>query len=490
MALDANIAGLSGTKAEVDTSNNLKVALSNTPASIGGVRMFSENDPGDHTGTPYLKSPETSGDFRLRVGMDTLLYDHTFSETTLDTTRIKLSGIATMTAALSGGFLSLNAGGAATASGNYVSFSTCRVFRIRGASQLFVELDGNMTAAPIANQIVEMGLFLPVAGIAPTDGVWWQIDQSGLKGVIAYGGTVTQTGVLLTTVEMPPSVNRKLTLCISDTEVEFWADDVLLGDIPLPTGQSAPCLTDSLPLTLMQRNVGVVAGTGQMVTRIGALCVSQGDLNYAKPFASQMAGMGHMGYQAQAGATAGTTASYPNATAATTLTGTALSQTVAIATGLGGQANVTAAVAGVDGFLTAYQVPVGSPTQPPRNLTITGVKISGINVGAAVATSASVLALSLAFGATGATIPSLAQAETNSVAAASVKAWRRVPLGFLSFLIGAAIGTGASDVRMDFTSPIVVHPGEWVAAVAKFVVGTATASQVIHCHVTFDSHYD
>jgi len=41
---------------------------------------------------------------------------------------------------------------------------------------------------------------------------------------------------------------------------------------------------------------------------------------------------------------------------------------------------------------------------------------------------------------------------------------------------------------MQFDSPICVQPGEFVASVAKFVVGTATASQVIWAHVTFDGY--
>ena len=37
---------VSGNIAEVNTDNELAVALSNVPANIGGVRMFSENDAG------------------------------------------------------------------------------------------------------------------------------------------------------------------------------------------------------------------------------------------------------------------------------------------------------------------------------------------------------------------------------------------------------------------------------------------------------------
>lgn len=457
------------------------------PAGVGAVRMFTENDPGSVTGTPYLLSPETSADYRLRVGTDTMLYDHTPAETSPDTTRLKISGITTMTTAMASGQITLNASAASTVSGNFVSWSTNRVFRVRGASTLYVEVELSVTTPPIANQVIEFGLFQPVAGTQPADGVWFQIDSSGVKGTINYNGTLTQTGVLASVVA---NTLYHFVLSIADHEVEFWRDNILLAEVDVPVGQAAPCLTDSLPCTIMQRNSGTVSASGQASAKIGNICVSAGDLAYYKPFSAQMAGMGHMGYQAQAGATMGTSAAYPNATAATTLTGTALSQTVVNATGLGGQANITAAVAGIDGIITAYHVPTGSATQPPRNLTITGIKISGVNVGAAVATTASVLAWSLAFGATGGTIPSLAQAEAVALTAATAKSWRRIPLGFHSWAVGAAVGATATDIVMRFDSPVVVHPGEWIASVAKFIVGTATASQVIHCHVTFDAHFD
>jgi hypothetical protein len=146
-------------------------------------------------------------------------------------------------------------------------------------------------------------------------------------------------------------------------------------------------------------------------------------------------------------------------------------------------------VAGVDGLITSFQVPTGGINQTPRNLVITGLRIDAVNIGAAVATTASVLQWSLAFGATGGTVPSLAQAESASFVTGTTKAWRRVPLGVQSWIVGAAIGAPAEQISLNFQSPVVVRPGEWVASVAKFIVGTATASQVIWCTVTFDAHY-
>jgi hypothetical protein len=460
----------------------------NTPAGVGAVRLFSENDNGAITGTPYLMSPETSTDYRLRVGMDTILYDHTPAETSPDTTRLKLA-VATMTTSMASGFIAFNAGAAATAAGNYVSWSTNRVFRIRGAAQLYVEFEVNVNVMPIANQVFESGLFLPVAGVQPADGVWFQIDSSGIKGVVNYNGTITQTGVLA--ASLSSGVNYHLTMAISDTEIQWWKDDVFLGETAIPAGQASPCLTDSLPFTMMQRNSGIVSASGQAIVKIGNMVVSAGDLNYGKTFAHQMAGMGHMGYQAQAGATMGTTAVFPNATAATAVTGAALSQTAALATGLGGQVGITAAVPGIDGYIFAYQNPVGSVSQPPRNLTITGIKISSVNLGAAVATTPSTISWSAAFGATGATIPTLAQAEAVLLSAATVKSARRVPLGIQTWTVGALVGASGGDIQIDFSSsPIVLHPGEWFGIVAKFIQGTATASQVIFTNATVLSHFD
>lgn len=102
---------------------------------------------------------------------------------------------------------------------------------------------------------------------------------------------------------------------------------------------------------------------------------------------------------------------------------------------------------------------------------------------AAVATTPSTLSWSIAFG--GTQLNSLATAE-----AVAAKAARRVPLGLQTWTVGAAIGAQASDIVMTFDSPIVVNPGEYLGAVAKFIQGTATASQVIWSVVGFVGYFE
>ena len=54
--------------------------------------------------------------------------------------------------------------------------------------------------------------------------------------------------------------------------------------------------------------------------------------------------------------------------------------------------------------------------------------------------------------------------------------------------VAAPIGATATngDIFMPFTQPIYVNPGEFIATAMQFLVGTATASQSIWYHVTFD----
>ena len=185
-------------------------------------------------------------------------------------------------------------------------------------------------------------------------------------------------------------------------------------------------------------------------------------------------------HQGLSGGTMGSLASYANST---TPAGAAASNTAALVTGLGGQATFNAIAAAVtDLIITSYQVPAVNLTTgvTARTLRVNGVKISCANTGAAVATTANLLAWSLAFGHTAV---SLATTE-----AASTKAPRRVPLGLQFWPVGAVDGATPQngDLYMPFDNPIYVNPGEFVAVVAKFVKGTATASQTFYAHVTLD----
>lgn len=475
--------------APLDANGNVEVNLPLIASQAGNVAIQSENDAGTFTGVRTLRAPETSIDYRLRVGIDTVLFTNSFNATAQNTALWSYT-FNTLTAAQPGaGTVNFSVvQGTTNAHGAFMR--SFQYFPLIGTAPLSVEFTfGQFTAALVANEVWLMGLGLPTAATTePTDGVWFRFTTAGLIGELRFNGVTTQTGVLRTLAQLNVGELYKATIVIGEQSVEYWLDDGLLATQAMPAANGQPFLTTTLPAYMMKYNTGAVANTNTM--RVSDLTISLLDLHTSKPWAYQMATQGLMAFQGQNGGTMGTTALYPNATAATTVTGAALSQTAAIATGLGGQAGIVAAVAGIDGLITAFQNPTGSVNQSPRNLVITGVRIAAVNIGAAVATTASILSWSLAFGATGATIPSLAQAESASFATGTAKAWRRIPLGLQSWIVGAAIGAPAEAIVINFDAPVVVHPGQWVASVAKFIVGTATASQVIWCTVTFDAYYE
>ena len=87
--------------AEVDSNSNLKVTLPTSSAQAGCAQFFSQNDDGSITGTPYMRSPETSVDYRLRVGIDTVLFTDSFNATTQNTSNWNYTFV-TLTAAQAG----------------------------------------------------------------------------------------------------------------------------------------------------------------------------------------------------------------------------------------------------------------------------------------------------------------------------------------------------------------------------------------------------
>jgi hypothetical protein len=476
-----------------DANGNALVATPQDPAKAGVVVVYNENDDGAFSGVPYRKSSETSPDYRQRSGIDSELFCDNFNALNQNTAKWSYT-FATLTAAQPGaGTVNFSTvQGTTAAHGAFMR--SHQYFGLANTAPLAVEfIGGQFTAALSSGEIWLMGLGLPTAAITrPTDGAWFRISTAGVEGVIAFNGAETtatfETPLPLAALTLAQMY--KFLMVVGEREVEYWWDDKFLGHLDIPPANGVPWLSASAPVFLQKYNTGAVSNTNTM--RISRCGVSLMDIAANKPWSHQRATMGLMAYQGQNGGTMGTTALLPNATAATVVTGGALSQTVAIATGLGGQAGIVAAVPGIDGLVTAFQNPIPTINLTGQNLIITGVRIDAVNIGAAVATTATVLQWSLAFGATipAGTIPSLAQVESASFTTATAKAWRRVPLGLHSWAAGAAIGVPAEAIRETFDSPIVVHPGQWVAAVAKFIVGTATASQVIWAVVKFDAYYE
>ena len=462
----------------VDANYNLNVNLPVTSSQAGFANAQFQMDAGTITGSKLMRTPEVSDDSRLSVGVDTTLAQYNFNATTQNTGDWK-HAFTIMTMTQSSGFLNINPA-LATASGNYASLQTWRHFQLQADGTIHVEFVGQISGAPPANQILECGLFVQTAGVAPTDGVFFRLTSSGLIGVLTYGGTETTTGTMVASIT--PNTNAKFQIVIGQRGVWFWIDGVLGAYQAIPAANATPFLTQCLPVCVQMRNSAIV--TGGFTTRIGTLHVTQNDLATHKPWSAQKSLQGDA-YQGQDGDTMGSLAIYSNAALAAAA---ALTNTTAAApnTGLGGVVLVLPTLtAGTDGILFSYLNPAGSVSQPPKTLCVTGIRIDA-SVQVVLAGGPLTLIMGAAFGHTAL---SLATAETGSFVTATTKAPRRVPLGNLNFVVTAAAGTGAVGIYMPFNSPLVVNPGEYFAITMRNV-GTVTTTGALAITCCVDHYFE
>jgi hypothetical protein len=302
------------------------------------------------------------------------------------------------------------------------------------------------------------------------------MTSAGLKGCIRYNsGTVNKIDLVGTISSLPENTSAKYVIVVGEREVEYWIDDVLYGKQEVPTGQGQPFVTSALPLFIQKHNTGVVGASPNLQVRIGDVSVTLMDLATNQTWANQMASCG-LGMQGTNGGTMGSPQVQWSNTALPTAA-TATNTTAALGTFLGGIFQMNAPATGTtDLIIASYQNPQGGVSQTPRTIKLRGIKVECVNLGAAVATTATTLAVAVAWGANNV---SLATVETGSFVTATAKARRIQPIGVMTLQVGAAIGATANTVQFDFEAPLVINPGEFVQVICKPLVGTATASQVL-----------
>lgn len=165
---------------------------------------------------------------------------------------------------------------------------------------------------------------------------------------------------------------------------------------------------------------------------------------------------------------------YANSTAPVSAS---LSNTAAGYTTLGGQWQF-AAVAGAetDYALFAQQIP------SPYTFYCTGIRIDGINTGAAVATTSTVLQWSAAF-----------NSSAVSLATGGSYPPMVAPLGYMCWTVaGGAIGNPPSEPSIFWQpgTPVAVQPGRFIHIIVKCPIGTATASQILRGSVAIDGWFE
>lgn len=481
MAMDSNIIGaLGGTGADVNASRQLKIVpetdAATNPGNVGGFRMFSENDPGDITGTAHIVSPETSSDYRLRVGVDSVWDDDNFNYTAQNFNKHKYTS-NTLTMTWAGGFLNTN-GGSVTTTGTGCQLQTYRHFPLQGGGDIYCEVAMAPCNAPVTNWNLDFGQFLPGAASTntPLDGVYFRINSGGVFGVINVNGTEVPTGAFTFT----PAINRvyKYNISLSDSQIEFWIDDVLYASADKSIGTGSVMYAGSAPFAIRHHHTGVTSAVIQ--AKFANYTIGIADMDNVRLWASNKAGQGLSAVQTPSGGAAGQTANNVNSTVPATAT---LSNTAAGYATLGGKFLFAAVVgAETDYALFAFLNPVPTVNLTGRNLVIRGVWIDSYNAVVAVATTPTILEWSLGVGSTAV---SLATAD-----AAATRSPKRLALGVQSFLVGALAGAPAERVDINLDAPVVVEPGCYAHIILRVPYGTATATELFRGLVGFNAYWE
>jgi len=490
MALDTNIVGaLSGTGADVNASRQLKVVAETdaaaNPENVGCTRHFGENDGGALTGVPLLRSPEVDVDYRERAAADTIMDDHVFNTTAQDTGKHTYSN-TTMTNAWTAGQVTTNASSITTTTTGTV-FATYAFFPILGTTTLATDTEIGFSAQPQSNVFIEFGIGIPGAQtVAPTDGVFFRLNASGLQGIASFNGAETSTGIFKqaegTETFVYQNSKRYQFICYATTvEAQFWVNDGTgancLGTIPLPSGQSRMCMSSAGQFFLKHRITGGAAG-GVIQATMGAYNVRLGGPNMSTTVCTQGNRL-NGSYQGLSGGTMGTNARFGTITTGNEANVTAAvptTTTAALGSGLGGTFWETVSLAAnTDGIIMSYQVPAGTVSYPGRRLVLRGMYLSSY-VQTVIAGGPYIAEWFLAFGHTAVSL-----ATTES---ATTKAPRRIALPFTQLVTAAqAVSTFVSQPTqfVDFgDAPVFVNPGEFIQLCTRHIGTAGTTGTVVH----------
>lgn len=474
--------------ANVDTQFNLQVALPNTPANVGSVRLMSEVDSGSITGVPYLISPETDDDFRLRTSQDNFLDFEIYNYTAQNTSKHFYVN-TTMTNAWTAAGMTTNSGNITTTTTGTI-FKTYKAFPYYGSTSTYIECRAGFSAQPTTNTIIDFGTFLPGAAnpYAPTDGVYFRLTSAGLMGVMNSNGTETTTSPFSFTYTN--NQKYKFIVIVTLGECEFWINDILYGTLSIPTGQGTPMMGASAPFAVRHAITGGAAGAALSMV-LNANTVTVGGTNIMEDMGTTMNRM--IGaYEGLSGGTVGqliagtvTSGSLVKPTAAVPLNASLAAN---LPNNLGGRIYETLTsglAANVDGIFAQYLIPAGTANIQGRRLRLNGIKLSG-TVATVVVGGPAITEWYITFGNTA---TSLATAE-----ATNAKAPRRIMLPELTTIMPAAAAAGALLQQpyyyAAFANPIYVNPGEYLSLVGNKTITTAITSGILAFTYQFDYSWE
>lgn len=471
---------VSGNVAEVNTLNEIKVALNTTNSDSGYATITCASDAGEILGDKLWIDPEGSEDNKLRVGIDSFMLDENFPGTVLNS-NIFTTVVATMVVTVAGGSMNMNSGLSVAASA-VARIQTYKYFPINAASETYFETNIIFGQNPVSNNTCEFGLFLATGLTTPTDGVFFRLNDAGeFRGVINNAGIEVQSDA----IDFNTYVGLNTTnfvISIGHSVVKFWINGKLAAYLETGNAGSTVCRSMHLPAAFRTYNTVLTSAAQQM--QVSVVSVNYGDLDYNRSFEMQAAGAGwHSSYTQTGAATHGYTGQFVNNTTPSAANPT--NTTAALGSGLSGiyLAQINSLVAGTDYIIQSYQVPAGTNAIPGKGLYITDITVSASNEVVANGAGVTNWIVGLAHGHTALTL-----VTTQGVA---TKIAKRTVLGMQSLAATAPVGTVVTpQIDKSFFTPIFVAPGEFVQVFIRFKNNNSAATQRLDFAIDINGFFE
>ncbi len=442
---------------DVDVSGNTKVVTVTNIDNAGFFNAISRS--GDITSATTLREYYNTQDYRRASGVDKVLWDDTFADTVVDTSRYMCQSTSS-SIGMVGSRLVLNSTTVTTA-GAVQRVQTFKTFPLASAYPLYVDIVASIKGTLETRHNFEFGLGFPTSNTTPvTDGIFFRYSggTNNLYSVTSYNSIEVQQNLNVTLSSDRPDRFR---IVINENQVEFWMNGVLKNKMTPPATSGGTVLSNSLPL--MFKNMNVSTPSAGLQLGICSATVSLGDVRSNKGWATVAATRGMSAVSEPEGRT-GQTSSHINSSTAATIS--VLSNTQAGYTNLGGQFQFIVPTSGeTDYVLFGYYSTAPTANTVSRNLLITDIKIESYNMGAANSASPILLQWAVAIGGTAESL------ATSDSATAGSRGPRKFLLGTQMIASSAAIGA-ASDRSIDVNlkSPLLVEPGTYLHLLFKVPV--------------------
>jgi hypothetical protein len=415
----------------------------------------------------------------LRTSDDTMFLQDSVEGAAVDTNKwIQTLTTMTVTQAVATGTL-FNAGSSVATTVGAMHTSHRRFPFIVGAPLVF-RCRARMTTH-FANNVVEMGFGAPASATAAAvgDGAIWRKDATGqILPVIAIGGA------------------EILGTPISDAafRASVGVNDYAIFEVMLESTRARfNIYTQTGALVLSQDLDWTVASASLQVTHVQAMIRTYNSGGTGTAVQLFVHGTSIIGLDtlSQRGYDIGQSGmnlnSLTSPTAYTQLAQYANSADPTAAV----LSNVAASYATLGGlFIGPTPTPAGAVTDfalfgwanpSPYSFIFQGIKITAMNRGTAVATTATVLEWALAFNSSGV-----------SLATGAPYTPMRVPIGRQVFPIGATVESLPSPDAVVWSpqTPLVVQPGRFLHVILRIPVGTATAAGFLRGGVVIDGYFE